>query len=124
MAADSSGTGFVPREYGRKSLCKSRRRKTSMPAQRKTGETLTVAGQTILDLSTPAHPAVVGHTHYLPLNLSDDGLATNIAEFSLSSLTHGGYVSVAYANRNAACLCHRLPHLQLHILIVLGGQPS
>jgi hypothetical protein len=31
------------------------------------------------------------------LNLSDDGLFINIAELSLSFLTHGGYVSVAYA---------------------------
>jgi hypothetical protein len=46
------------------------------------------------------------------------GWFTNIGEFSLSSLTHGGYVSVAYANRNATCVFHRLPHLRLPILIV------
>jgi len=64
MAADSSATGFVPREHEQNSLRKWRRRKTSMPSQRKPVETLAVAAQTILELSTPAHPlAYAGVTH-------------------------------------------------------------
>jgi hypothetical protein len=44
------------------------------------------------------------------LDLSDDELFSNIAEFSLSCLTHGRYVSVACAIRMTACLSHRVSH--------------
>ena len=41
-------------------------------------------------------PLVDGHTYFTTaLNFSEMGCFTDIAEFSLSSLTHGGYVSVA-----------------------------
>jgi hypothetical protein len=56
------------------------------------------------------HPLTAILAISIGLSLSDDGLVSNIAEFALSCLTHGGYVSVACANWNSVRLSHRVPH--------------
>jgi hypothetical protein len=47
------------------------------------------------------------------LDLSDDELVSNIAEFSLSCLTHGRYVSVACAPEDRLSLTSCAPPLLL-----------